>query len=551
MKKILNKKSLIVSIMLTIFSLIGLVGCTNKKDEPIIYYKTPTDKIYESTDAIFNNGFGTTNNGYDKYSEEVERLISVKPEQRMLDFADIEYYNFIHFGMNTFTGREWGTGKTSPKKFNPKQLDTDQWCETLKASGSKGIILTAKHHDGFCLWPSDYTTYDIASSNYKNGKGDIVRELSNSCRKYNLKFGVYLSPWDMHESSYGKDGYNDFFVNQLTELLTDYGDIFSVWFDGARSKEAEKIDFQYDWNRYYSVIRKLQPNAVITVTGPDVRWVGNEAGVARDSEWNVVSQGNEANPNFQTDAADGEELKGVKYDARDTGSRELLQKYKDLVWYPAEVDVSLRSGWFYHKNQKPKELDHLLKIYYNSVGGNSSLLLNIPPDKNGLIDKRDVSRLTELGNAVKSATQKPIIYSPEVKTSSTAAPRTPDNLKYILNDFYDLKYNYDNQGNLINNESYMLENDEYILDLNFDKQRRVGRIDIREDQRYSQRIEKYDIYAKTSDGKWRLVSENTNVGNRRSVLIDPSYNLSTDCIRIVIKQSRSNPVIRSINIFEY
>ncbi len=203
----------------------------------------------------------------------VERLVEVVPSKRQLDWHELEFYSFIHFGMNTFCDREWGQGDEEPARFNPTELDTDQWIKSLKEAGIRAAILTCKHHDGFCLWPSKYTEYSVKNSPYKEGKGDIVREVAKSCKKYSIKFGVYLSPWDRHDKRYGNSAaYNEYFINQLTELLTEYGEVFSVWLDGACGEGANGRKQVYDWESYYRLIRKLQPHAVITICGPDVRW---------------------------------------------------------------------------------------------------------------------------------------------------------------------------------------------------------------------------------------------------------------------------------------
>lgn len=258
-----------------------------------------------------SRGFDMKNNAYALNGDEVNRLIAVKPSKNQLAFSDMEYYSFIHYGMNTFTGNEWGDGTDDPSVFNPETVDTDQWARVLKESGSKGIIFTAKHHDGFCLWQTAYTDYSIKNSPYMDGKGDIVKQVAESCKKYGLKFGIYLSPWDRNSKDYGTDAYNDYYINQLTELCTNYGDIFCFWLDGAKGDDVE--DFNYDFNRYFEVIHKLQPNAVISICGEDVRWIGNEAGTTRQSEWSVVSKGNES--------LDGSKIEAIDSTAEDLGSQ--------------------------------------------------------------------------------------------------------------------------------------------------------------------------------------------------------------------------------------
>lgn len=538
------KISVVVCAVILVAVLIGVfaVGCTGKYN----YYAKFSGKKYSEGSDRFFNGYGTYNNGVAKSGAEMERLTSVTPSEKQLNYLELEYYNFIHFGMNTFTGEEWGTGKESPSQFNPTSLSTDQWCEALQDSGSKGIILTAKHHDGFCLWQTDSTEHSIKNSPYKDGKGDVVKELSESCARYGLKFGVYLSPWDMNAKSYGHtakcnhdkgdyNSYDDLFEKQLRELLDGrYGEIFSVWFDGARGDSAVvDSDFEYDFDRYYRIVKELQPNAVTCVQGEDVRWVGNEAGVSRESEWSVISKGDSASQDFQQNANDGKKLQSVKFDDKDVGSRELLSKYKDLIFKPSEVDVSIRQGWFYHSNQKPKTLDHLLKIYYKSVGGNSSLLLNVPPDTRGLIDDADVARLREFGSAI---------------SDSVKNKRTPSSV--TIGDAYDRKVK-DVSGMLTDDRytNYTFSETEYIVDFKFEESFKLLRFDIREDMRYSHRVELFDIYAKVNN-KWVLLTEATNVGNRRTLMFDTSGKFpSSDTYRLVIKQARLNPVIRSVQFY--
>ena len=318
----------------------------------------------------------------------IRKAAGVTPTPRQLAWQQAEFACFIHFGVNTFTDREWGDGTEDPAIFNPTAFDARQWVQVCKDAGMRKLILTAKHHDGFCLWPSKYTEHSVRSSLWKNGQGDVVREVSDACREMGLLFGVYLSPWDRHEPTYGDSPeYNQYFLNQLRELLTQYGDVAEVWFDGACAEGPNGKLQVYDWDAYYGLIRELQPDAAISICGPDVRWCGNEAGDTRDSEWSVIP--------LDAGAMD-----------KDLGSRERLMKAAGegvaLKWQAAQVDVSIRPGWFYHPadDGKVKSLDHLLEIYYGSVGGNAELLLNIPPDRRGLIHENDARRLRELGRVL-------------------------------------------------------------------------------------------------------------------------------------------------------
>lgn len=494
------------------------------------YYDKTKQVTYTADDVVFSQGASSDNK--EKYSSEVDRLIAVKPSDRQIAHSKLGYYNFIHFGMNTFTNKEWGDGVTDPKTFNPTELDTDQWCDVLSKSGSTGIILTAKHHDGFCLWPSAYTDYDVENASCKT---DVVKALSESCQKYGLKFGIYLSPWDMHESTYGTNAYNEFFKNQLRELLTNYGELFSVWFDGACGEKLDP-DFKYDWEGYYEIIRELQPNAVICVSGPDVRWVGNEAGVAREAEWSVVGKGN-TNPDkvaeiSQKDSETGKALKSIKYDSEDLGSRTVLAAYDELTWAPAEVDVSIHKGWFYHKNEKPKSLQQLLNIYYKSVGGNSSLLLNIPPDTRGKISDKDAERLIEFGNAIKQRTQNEINYS--ITVGDNKNQESFDSLNSLKTE----------------NGSYVSRDNDYIYDLTFDSEKKVQTIILCEDISYSQRVESFSVYLRLSNGSYRLISNSTIIGSKKIICINPKKAKNAVGVRIKINSSRNNPVLSSIKVYE-
>jgi len=319
----------------------------------------------------------------DSESGVIWKAAHIIPTENQLKWQELEYIAFLHFGINTFTNKEWGNGKEDPKLFNPTEFDARQWARILKDAGFKQAILTAKHHDGFCLWQSKYTEHSVKSSPWKNGKGDVVKEFADACQEYGLKVGIYLSPWDRHEKTYGTEAYNDYYKNQLRELLTDYGEISEVWFDGAgMGSKWKKMQKLYDWDGYVKIVRELQPKAVI-FQGGDLRWIGNEAGKNRESEWSPVPE------NF------------VATDP-DIGSRaKLLPAAKDaqtIRWLPAEVDTSIRPGWFYHQREDKlvKSLPHLVEIYFGAVGGNALLLLNIPPDRRGLIHENDAARLMEL-----------------------------------------------------------------------------------------------------------------------------------------------------------
>lgn len=307
------------------------------------------------------------------------------PSKRQLAWHQLERYCFVHFGPNTFTGNEWGTGKEAEQVFNPKKLDCRQWAHVFKQAGFSGVIITAKHHDGFCLWPSKFSTHTVAQSPWKNGKGDVLKELSAACRDEDLKFGVYLSPWDRNHPTYGTPQYNDTFKSMLKEVLTRYGPVFEVWFDGANGEGPNGKRQEYDWPGFIGVVRKYQPNACIfSDAGPDVRWVGNEDGYAGETCWYMIDRSK-----FSPGHADQRVLN--------------VGDEKGPDWLPAECDVSIRPGWFWRatEDDKVKSVEKLMDIWYGSVGRGSNLLLNVPPNADGLISDPDVKRLTEFSQALK------------------------------------------------------------------------------------------------------------------------------------------------------
>lgn len=302
-----------------------------------------------------------------------------KPTLQQLAWQDMEFYLFMHFGPNTFTDLEWGKGTEKEEVFDPAKLDCRQWCRIAKAAGAKGIIITAKHHDGFCLWPSKFSTHTVRESKWKNGKGDVLKELSIACREQGLKFGVYLSPWDRNHPQYGTAGYNDVFVNMLKEIFTNYGPIWELWWDGANGEGPNGKKQVYDFRRYENLVRKLSPSTVIfSDIGPDIRWCGNEEGIAGTTNWNTLDTAG-----FYRGAG------GPPQDSLNRGN------INGHLWIPAECDVSIRPEWFYHKSEddKVKTPETLFDLYMKSVGRGANLLLNVPPDGNGLITSFDSAAL--------------------------------------------------------------------------------------------------------------------------------------------------------------
>lgn len=467
-----------------------------------------------------------------------EKLITIVPSRRQIDFQKLEFYSFVHFTVNTFTDKEWGEGNESPHIFNPEKLDAEQWVKAVKAAEMKGLILTCKHHDGFCLWPSKYTAHTVAASPYKNGKGDIVKEVSDACKKYGIKFGVYLSPWDRNCELYGQGkAYDDFFVNQLTELLSNYGEVFSVWFDGACGEGPNGKKQYYDWERYYATIRELQPQACINVCGPDIRWCGNEAGHTRVAEWSVVPKRAKDSEiiSERSQQEDSEEFRQRRVDARDEdlGSRSVLRDEEELIWYPAEVNTSIRPGWFFHEseNDKVRSLDELVHIYNNSVGGNATFLLNIPPTPEGLFHENDVSRLMELGEYIRNAFAKNLAQDAYLSADNHEEGHE---ISSVLKDDYQNYY------------SPKAGRTTAVIEAKWDMPVSIGNIVIKENILCSQRVETFTVEAH-KDGKFVEVYSGTVIGYKRIVPFDL---LKTDCVRIKITDSRTEPTVVFLGIYE-
>lgn len=438
--------------------------------------------------------------------QKIELSAYLIPTQQQLEWQELELTAFVHFGMNTFTGKEWGDGTDNPSLFNPTDFDAEQWVKLLKESGFKMIILTAKHHDGFCLWPTKTTQYSVASSPWRNGQGDIVQEVKNACDKYGLNFGVYLSPWDRNAPIYGNTKeYNNFFISQLKELLTNYGEIKEVWFDGANGEtETGKIQ-KYDWASYYHVIDSLQPKAVKAIMGNDIRWVGNEKGLGRETEWSVTP----LNPEINDEIVSENRSLGISPTSKDLGSRQLIARSKKLYWYPSEVDVSIRPGWFYHPEQdhQVKSLAELVDIYYKSVGMNSVLLLNIPPDTRGRIHEIDSQRLKEFSN-----------YIQRVFSENKIINNNPQ--KWVAKPTESKEFNL-NKNNLINT----------IL--------------LQEDIKEGQRVEAFRVDG-FLNGAWAKLSEGTTIGHKRILKIK---NTNPTKIRVTILATRAPANIKNVGAY--
>jgi len=475
-------------------------------------------------------------NPSDSPEEIIKKAANVTPSQRQYEWQKLEMTGFVHFGINTFNEVEWGQHNTDITKFNPANMDVKQWVKVFKDAGIKLIILTAKHHDGFCLWPTKFTDYNISNTPFKNGKGDIVRDLSNACHKAGIKFGIYLSPWDMHEKTYGTPEYNEHFLNQLTELLTNYGEISEVWFDGANGEGPNGKKQIYDWHSYYQLIRKLQSKAVIAIMGPDVRWVGTESGYGRQTEWSVLpgttTNQNQIAANSQQQALDNAFTPRDLMD-EDLGSREKIEKAKSLIWYPAETNVSIRPGWFYHKEEdnSVKSPYKLIDIYYNSVGLNGVLLLNIPPDKKGLINENDIKSLQGMRYLLDEIFDQNLAKNGSV---NSLVEKKGNEAKYILDD---------------DNKTYWTTNEEskrYSIEIDFKTEITFNRAVLQENILDGQRIEKFHL-ENWNEKEWNTFANATTVGYKR-LLRFPE--VTTSRIKIVIDKCRTIPTLSSFGLYK-
>lgn len=476
----------------------------------------------------------------DEVMKEELRLVSVKPSQRQVAYQQMEFNGFIHFTVNTFTGKEWGTGKESPAIFNPTELDVRQWIKTAKDAGMKGIILTCKHHDGFCLWPSAYTQHSIAYSPYQDGQGDLVREVCEACKESGIKFGVYLSPWDRNHYTYGTGkAYDDYFINQLTELLTKYGELFAVWLDGACGEGANGKVQEYDWKRYYETIRSLQPKACIAISGPDIRWCGNEAGVTRDSEWSVVPA-KLAEPKKVAEDSQQEDntefrKKGVDPTQMELGTREKLKDEQQLIYYPAETDLSIRPGWFYHEDEddQVRSFENLRDIYLKTVGSNAVMLLNIPPDKRGLIHHNDVTVLKKLGDFIRDSFTHNLADKGEIITIPSTDARGRGSEVLRSDDYESCFSNEEGEKKL-------------QIDLVWEEALQLSYLVLKENILFSQRIESFEVLEENIFGQWETVYQGTVIGYKKIV---PLNGLTTKKLRIIINDARVAPILSFVGVY--
>jgi alpha-L-fucosidase len=450
------------------------------------------------------------------------------PTAKQLAWHKMEMTTFVHFTTNTFTGKEWGFGDEKESVFNPTAASPDQWLQVFKNNGFKGVILTTKHHDGFCLWPSKYTEHSVKNSPYKNGKGDLVKETSVAAKKYGLQFGIYLSPWDRNHADYGKPAYITYYRNQLKELTTNYGPLFEIWLDGANggdgyyggTNEPRKINgaTYYDWATTISQVRKVQPNTLFfSDAGPDIRWVGNESGIAGETNWNTITP--------DTLYAGKANINKLLNTGSPDGTR----------WIPAEVDVSIRPGWFYHaeEDSKVKTPEQLFEIYLSSVGRGSVLLLNIPPDRRGLVHENDIQSLEGFTKLRKERLSNNLAKNARVTASQTRG-NSPLYKAAHITDGNATTYWATDDGQTTGS---------FEIDLKSPKA--VQYILLQEYINLGQRVEAFTVEA-WKDNQWQPVATATTIGYKRILKIDP---VTTTKVKITITSAKACPLISNVSLY--
>ncbi len=441
------------------------------------------------------------------------------PTAQQVEWQKMEYYMFVHFGPNTFTGVEWGDGKELPSVFDPTDLDCRQWAATAAAAGMKGIIITAKHHDGFCLWPSAQSTHTVRESPWKEGKGDVLRELSNACSEYGLKFGVYLSPWDQNHPAYGTPQYNEIFAATLTEVLSGYGEVFEQWFDGACGEGPNGKRQVYDWPQFHNTVFRHQPRAIIfSDIGPGCRWIGNERGFAGETNWSRLDTVGFAPGHLSP-----------PLDTLNQGN------VHGAAWIPGEVDVSIRPGWFYSPStdDQVKSVAQLMDIYYKSVGRNANLLLNVPPDRRGRIHPADSARLIDLRGAIDS------IFATDLALGAQATASHTRGKRFAAGNLTDGDY-----------DTYWTTGDDVrdaVVELRLPSLQRFNHLVLQEYIPLGQRVagfsaEFYDHAA----GAWRELTHGTTIGYKR-ILTFPA--VQTTLVRITISDALACPVLSAVSLY--
>ena len=450
------------------------------------------------------------------------------PSARQLAWHELQFYGFIHFTVNTFTDKEWGYGDEPESTFNPTALDARQWARVARDAGMKGLIITAKHHDGFCLWPSQFTTHSVAHSPWRDGRGDVVGELAQACREYGLKLGIYLSPWDRNHAEYGRPAYLEYYRKQLRELLTRYGPIFEVWFDGANggdgyyggAREARRIDntTYYDWDNTRAIVRELQPQAVMfSDAGPDVRWVGNERGVAFETSWYAINRAGifPGDPTYTKVAA-----------GRPDGAD----------WVPPEVDVSIRPGWFFHaaEDAKVKTVDQLVSIYEQSIGRGANLLLNLPPDRRGLIPDTDVERLTVFAGRIEATYRTDLARQARASSEQTRGG--------VASGFGAARVNDGDP------KSYWATEDGVTagaVTLTWPAAVTLDRVVVGEAIALGQRVSAWIVEADVN-GAWTPLASGTTIGVRRIASFPPE---TTTRLRVSITSARACPTLTTVSAY--
>ena len=483
------------------------------------------------------------------------RAIAVRPSDRQLAWHRTEFNAFVHYGPNAFTDRAWGTGREDPDVFDPEQLDADQWVAAAAEAGMEIVTMTAKHHDGFCLWPSRYTDHSVAHSRWRDGDGDVIAEVAAACRRHDRKLGIYLSPADVHEAvvdggrygngseprdrtiplpadrpfaddrtfSYELDDYNAYFLSQLFEVLTEYGPIHQVWFDGAHPEETQGDHQSYQTDAWYDLVRELAPEAVISINGPDVRWCGNEAGRTREAEWSVVPVPPEADSVLDAD---------YELTDPDFPDEELLARAEDFAWYPAETDTTIRPDWFYHSEKEPQfKAEELIDLWYRTVGGNSVLLLNLSPTPEGIVPEEDVELLAAVGEHVRAAFDEDLAADGAVSTAHASAASPPSAV---------LDADPDTHWQPIEEESTV------TVSVELPERRAINRVLVREAiGNTGQRIESIAVDGRT-EAAWERLGETATVGYG---WIARTEEVDIDAVRVSVADARGRPGIQRIGLF--